>query len=372
MAHRFLFLLVSSLLATATFAQSLIPSCWREVTNVNELQADDYILLVNEARTRYLNGSVSSGIFSTNEFAVTPPQNTKAAGIIQLKKISETEFKLYFPKSNNYFAAKGTNSGSVELGNSKNSSPCTFIKKQGELFIVKYTNNGNNAFLKYVLSTDRFNTYSSDDDRYGNSFRVYKYYRSASLPITQYGWATYTPSMDINIESQGDVKLYYVKKGSVGAESLTVSKVPQGSLKAGTGVLVKATPDSEVKFNESNAYGVTVHDKTSLGNLLEGTIEGTNLDEATNAYIFTVVDGQIGFFLCGGGTLAAGRCYLQLPPESNAPEFLIIHEDETHIENIDESARPCDNQAVYNLSGQRVAKVSKGIFLLNGKKVAIK
>lgn len=61
----------------------------------------------------------------------------------------------------------------------------------------------------------------------------------------------------------------------------------------------------------------------------------------------------------------ANHCYLTLPSEVQEVKGFVI-EDATAIENI--SASSNDN-AIFDLSGRRVEKASKGIYIVNGKKV---
>ena len=44
----------------------------------------------------------------------------------------------------------------------------------------------------------------------------------------------------------------------------------------------------------------------------------------------------------------------------------------TGIIKVNAEAAPAQNGAIYNIAGQRVSKAQKGIFIQNGKKVAVK
>lgn len=80
----------------------------------------------------------------------------------------------------------------------------------------------------------------------------------------------------------------------------------------------------------------------------------------------------IGFYKATSGTLAAHKAYLDLSRSSfNAREFLgFSFEDETTgISTITESNA---SEGVYDLSGRRVAQPTKGLYIVNGKKIMIK
>jgi len=55
---------------------------------------------------------------------------------------------------------------------------------------------------------------------------------------------------------------------------------------------------------------------------------------------------------------------------SNAIEYLGFSDDATGIHSIDNGQLTIDN--VYDLSGRRVAQPSKGLYIINGKKVVLK
>ena len=76
-------------------------------------------------------------------------------------------------------------------------------------------------------------------------------------------------------------------------------------------------------------------------------------------------------------TLAAHRAYLQttsdITPTNNAPIMLLFSDGETTgINSVQESGAKVHDGCYYNLSGQRVAQPTKGLYIVNGRKVVIK
>ena len=73
-----------------------------------------------------------------------------------------------------------------------------------------------------------------------------------------------------------------------------------------------------------------------------------------------------------GATIGAFRSYLQLDPSASVKAFVLNFVDEqdgaTYIQTIDNRQRTTDD-AIYNLSGQRLSKVQKGINIVGGRKV---
>ena len=98
------------------------------------------------------------------------------------------------------------------------------------------------------------------------------------------------------------------------------------------------------------------------GNVLKGAAENI---EAAGKYVLAKPEGeQVGFYLADGGTIKAGKAYLE--SESGVKAFYFTGEDATSIADIEKTV---ENGAIYNLAGQRVGKMQKGINIVNGKKI---
>ncbi len=96
----------------------------------------------------------------------------------------------------------------------------------------------------------------------------------------------------------------------------------------------------------------------------EVTADGTQ-------YILAKLNDVAGFAKATPDTkIAAGKGYLVIKGAAGIKEFYPFgEEDATGINTIDNEQITIDNGAVYNLSGQRVNKAQKGIYIVNGKKI---
>ena len=86
-------------------------------------------------------------------------------------------------------------------------------------------------------------------------------------------------------------------------------------------------------------------------------------------FILAKIADKIGFAMATPGTvIPAGKGYLVIPA-AGVKEFYPFSEDgETGIESLTPALSEGEG-AIYNLSGQRVSKAQKGIYIINGKKV---
>lgn len=102
---------------------------------------------------------------------------------------------------------------------------------------------------------------------------------------------------------------------------------------------------------------------------------GTDFEIGSNSidnYIMTYGKDGLGFYRYGTGTLAAHKAYLNVDSSSSAKAITMVFDDgdatgvSSVIENNDGS------NVIYNLSGQRIDRLQRGINIVNGKKVFIK
>jgi hypothetical protein len=94
----------------------------------------------------------------------------------------------------------------------------------------------------------------------------------------------------------------------------------------------------------------------------------TEFDGSTYDYIL-YSDGK--FYQIGSGTVATNKAYLHLDSAPSGARALdiVIDDDVTAIETV--KAEKANNE-YYNLAGQRVAQPTKGLYIVNGRKVVVK
>ena len=146
-----------------------------------------------------------------------------------------------------------------------------------------------------------------------------------------------------------------------------------------TGVIPHDTPvvlkvnDEVVRGADDHVYlAVTSGSETLTGTALTGGYE-TILASSVSGKIYTLQNpaaGGIGFYPFNGTTLAGFKAYM---PNGSGVRGFLFHEDgmETAIDGI-ESLTPAPEQPIYDLSGRRVQKAGKGLYIVGGKKVFFK
>jgi len=124
--------------------------------------------------------------------------------------------------------------------------------------------------------------------------------------------------------------------------------------------------DKIVTWATSDAAVATVADGvvTAVG-------AGTATITAADHYVLS--NGQDFVWAKDAGTLAAGKCWIELVPssEAHARRLVIVHEGiTTGIAGV--SGKTADHTDCYDLSGRRVMQPTKGLYIIGGKKVVVK
>ena len=172
-----------------------------------------------------------------------------------------------------------------------------------------------------------------------------------------YQWATF---YNQNYAFQADDNTQ-VFKVTLDGTTVTLLEVTDKIVNAGTPVVLKST-------------GTPVMTLTTAGSsdTQENNLVGTSatITNPGNAYVLNNGDNGVGFYkLASTGTIEFGKAYLVAT--AGAREFLGL-EEATGIETINHSPLTI-NHDVYDIHGRRVnGKPSKGLYIINGKKVIMK
>lgn len=184
-----------------------------------------------------------------------------------------------------------------------------------------------------------------------------------SLPVTvsAAGWATLYAPVALTIpEGLTGVYTAAVEGNTLKLTALT------GEIPANTPVLIEATAAT---YNFNINYNAAAQSAETAGKGLSGTIEAINTPGST---IFTLQKPEgknIGFYKFNGQTLQGFRAYGDnlLGSTSAAAGLTFEKGDVTAIENVE--INDGKQTVIYDLSGRRVEKMLKGIYIVNGKKV---
>lgn len=214
--------------------------------------------------------------------------------------------------------------------------------------------------LRYNYASDnlRFRYYKSGQ----KPIALYKYVDGSSFDITIKagfdGYRTLVSAVDAQLPD--GLKAYIVTKVESGTASGTATLTEVPTIKANTPYILIGTAGQT--YTLTGAEGVSAPE----GNLLKISDSNTG----NGVYVLAKPAGkEIGFYKWTGGSLGAGRVYLDTT--TAAPDFIGFSSETTGIAAVTNNAQTTTG-GVYNLQGQRVSQPTKGLFIVNGKKVVVK
>ena len=194
-----------------------------------------------------------------------------------------------------------------------------------------------------------------------------------NLTANAAGGAKWTTFYNQNYGFQADANTEVFKVALSGTE-LTLNKVANGIVDAGTPVVLKTTGDNPVMTKTTTASG------DEQANDLTGVSDAAGVENAGTFYVLNNGSQGVGFYkMKSGKTVGVGKAYLTY--SAGAREFFGFNET-TGLKAIDNG--PLGTQGrlpeqelttdhvVYDLQGRRVSQPAKGLYIVNGKKIVIK
>ena len=249
------------------------------------------------------------------------------------------------------------------------------VVRPGAQTEVEFANIGDDAVKGYGLSQNwHMRTLAANESNeytatlsYNSSTDKWTITCAANVVVGTTGYATYSNAKKYQVSG---AEVYTVTEATTTA---TLNKLADGvKLPAGTGVILKGTVGSSTDVTITPVSD----DPASIGtNMLVGSGDYSyeiNSGSTYKDYILANKSAGVGFYLLdpSNKTLAAHKAFLRTVI-GLAPDFLGFDEGETtgvnEVRSQLDEVREC-----YDLQGRRVAQPTKGLYIVNGKKVVIK
>ena len=359
-----------STVASATYTLTIPTGTvyYELVTDASTLNDGDKILIVNSDVTCTMNTASDKNnrpqVEVTKESDGTIKTLPETAQIITLEADGDNWYFNVGTDAYLYASSKSSNqlktAGYSTVGD--NGKATITISSNIATILFQGTNSHNG--VRYNSNNSLFSCYDPASDTYSNMGDVKIYVQKSEEPtevvtVSSHGWATYIPSYAVQFPANRAYVVTDVDGDKTEVEAVT--KVP-----ARTPVLLKG--EGEVT--------ATILDE-------EVDAPATNLLSVGTGY---AVDGKYSYVLAKNGENKAGfkqwtgamsvlkdRVVLLLDDVLEARDFLFLDfEGETTGINAALMNNERMNNEVYNLNGQRVAQPTKGLYIVNGRKVVIK
>lgn len=344
---------------TASIAETDEFNAAKAICNVNiKLRPQDYeqgavafIATTMEAAYAMLN-EVSTGKYmvSTEIYPVGNKFLTPLTIDSLTWKYTRSDGKYTAQAANGYYLTSG---GKTNISLSKDAVESSYWTNSTEEVFT----NATGQVLCYNSGAPRFNTYdkSTASMPAAKMTPITNLTNTVDITIGTDGYATYCMPLTTSIPE--NVTAY---TGAVSGEYLVLTKITTGQIPAQTGVVLMADPGT---------YTFTAAKEKAepfTGNELVGVTKETELPNTNGkAYLLANKDNEVAFYLASDGAkLAANKAYLWVRGESQVKAFHI-----TDLETGISTVRSTAPSAIYNLAGQRLQQLKRGINIINGKKI---
>ncbi|MBQ6652920.1 MAG: Ig-like domain-containing protein [Prevotella sp.] len=220
-----------------------------------------------------------------------------------------------------------------------------------------YLVNGTNVVAVYI------------EQNYGGAYCDFSLtgLKATNVTIGSALYATYIPPFDVTTTGSG-VTAYTIQLENIQNGWVTLTEVT--NIPAGAPVIVHANASGTYPVNPTTTAASEL-----TGNILRVASSAITVETAKTIYgLFNYPQlSGVGFYpLKVGATVPQGKVYYQLASSGEAKDFYALFgDDATGIEGVIVN-RLDGTQEIYNLRGQKLDKLERGVNIVNGKKIVVK
>ena len=182
---------------------------------------------------------------------------------------------------------------------------------------------------------------------------------TTSVKLNGSGYATFATTTALDFQDADDATFSAWEITAISGSTITFNQIKK-HVAAGKGILLKGTAGATVNLNIMPAGGDALS-----SNKLVGITEAT----AVAADTYYGLSGDT-FKKVNAGKVPAGKALLPASEVAGARELTFVFDEATGIKQVETSKSIIEG--IYNLNGQKVQNPTKGLYIMNGKKVIIK
>ena len=197
---------------------------------------------------------------------------------------------------------------------------------------------------------------------------VYDELEPATMSIKVDKWGTFIAPFDVTIPD--GVEAYKVTGVS---GTYLVKEAVETTIPANTPVVLNNTTGADVS---ETFYGAQrTADSYTVGNLTgvytAATIPASDEDHVR--YVLQTKSGVQAFYkVASDFTATPNKCYLSVPSEAAVKAAFFELGDADAINTVQGSGFKVQDSEIFNLAGQRMSKLQRGVNIVNGKKILVK
>ena len=333
-----------------------------KVTDASKLEDGDAILIVYEgalmamSTTQNTNNRAAVDV-TINEGVINDPSNN----VQKLVLLKDNGYFCFYTGEDGYLRAASSSSNWLRTGGFDENSKATIVFSDGS-----DGSDGDATITFQGANTRNILRYNSNNGSpvfscYGESstvqtpVQIYKEVDPAlTAVVSTAGWATWNAPCAVSFPEGVNAYLVTVNSDPTKVSLIEVSDVP-----ANTPVLLEASAGT---YTMTSVESSTTSTADNLLRVSTGTNSGT-------MYVLAKIDEVVGFYMWDPSkTLPEGKIYLEMP--GSVRPFIALPGEETGISDMNRET--ITNNRYFDLQGRRVAQPTKGMYIVNGKKVVVK
>lgn len=234
-----------------------------------------------------------------------------------------------------------------------------------------FYDNNKSRFIYTASNNERVQLYKRSETT--KSYAFYTTSLSTEVAINKYGYSTWYAGMPVAVP-EGMKAYYCIVDGNTAVLNDMGTVIP-----ANTGAVLYAEEAIGTGGNYAMSYTNESITTDITKNLLIGYVQDTEVNNGKAHYALNVKDNVVGFYVpktteegttpsaTSTFTAKAGKAYLELDPTASAVSLVIRRNSDTSID----AATVIPEDIIYDLTGRRVITPSKGIYIVNGRKVTM-
>lgn len=326
-------------------------------TNLSTVTAEEFVLLADAGSEATFASNIQ--VKGVGTLDVSWRSDAIQAGYFKLKTTKPGKITVKFSdvggsdgRPNRFANVNGTRSN-VSSNKSGTKVTCSAIPVSAGEIIIKGEIEGEG------------NTFTDNQIRvYEITFTELEGDEGDVVSVTDAAYATHVLADDIDFTQSEGVTAYKAKVVGDNIQLIEVEQAP-----AGTPLVIAATKDVYTLQKATTTPAAVADNDLKAATT---TIKQSDATPGNTIYVLNVKNDVVGFYkLSATGSLQAGKAYIEAPSSTSAREMFgfSFYEDATGIKAVENEKMNVENGEFFNLSGQRVAQPTKGLYIVNGKKV---
>ncbi len=330
-----------------------------KVTSTDDITSGQYLIVYEEGSVAF-NGSLEgTGLdVANNTIDVEINNGTIAATTTNAQSVFNIDVTARTLQSaSGYYIGVTSNSNGLKTSENAEAYTNSFSIDENGDAVIAAVFEGSTMSLRYnkASNQERFRYYKDSGQQ---AIQLYKFVadeEDVTVTVTSAGYATYCSEKALDFSDAGLTAYKAILDGSE-VSFTEVKQVP-----AGEGVLLKG---------DAGTYSVPVAASAAAltGNAFIGVIEETLISEP-GIFVLMNEEKGVGFYkTLNAFTVGAHTAYLSALPDGSR-SFIGLNET-TGISDVNRET--ITNNRYFDLQGRSVAQPTKGLYIVNGKKVVVK